>query len=477
MLLAQLLPLVPPPGVNSKGACYCQLCGARYKPSRRAETRPFQAGRVHTGCLADVLLHGTQAACLIKREDLQRSRRAAAAAALPPLSRPSSPVDMELDSAPPAPLVAALPAPPLTRLPTNAPSADHSTFFAEYGYALVRQWEGAADIARFFEQLQRPAAGAACVSTIAGDVQQVDLDKLLRTLKKNSERRLQLEAALVSWQAIARAVAAHVAAPQAAKHFVAPKLLVAAPGDGQQVPHWDNPDGYSLQAVRLSVILYCTHSNSTAMPTFPETTFPRDTYPHAASFAPEEEQNRLLLQQHGARLQPAEPFLQPSHFHHVSVQPGDIMIFSQRTPHFGVANVAAQPRIVLFSMLSDTQAESGVDQDGYQVTCARAAARSPMRSRSHSALPVACRCAAAVPLDLRRACARLSLAPVRSLARRPSPPRPPRPPARRRAGLGHRDSHHARASGRVRPAGWADEAGVVDAAGISTRSRAARRAS
>ena len=66
------------------------------------------------------------------------------------------------------------------------------------------------------------------------------------------------------------------------------------------------------------------------------------------------------------------PLLSREYFHSVAAHPGDVMIFSQRVPHFGTQNPAGHDRQALFSMYSPS---ADPDQDERQVRlahCARA---------------------------------------------------------------------------------------------------------
>jgi len=141
--------------------------------------------------------------------------------------------------------------------------------------------------------------------------------------------------------------------PKVKLKHVAPKLLVAPPGHGLQAVHWDAHNGLWDKVQRFSVVFYLTAgAQTTALPRWP-----------AAAFQP--------IEYDQPSLQSFAPLLSREYFHSVAAFPGDVMIFSQRVPHFGTANPAAHPRQALFSMFSPYASPS---QDAAQVRpiCTRA---------------------------------------------------------------------------------------------------------
>lgn len=128
---------------------------------------------------------------------------------------------------------------------------------------------------------------------------------------------------------------------------LAPSLLVAQPGLGLQGIHCDDFSAWTPaeDLRRLTVVLYCGDSLSTAMPRFSRAAFCPDMTckPSKQKFV---------------------RFLSPRWFHTVPVEAGDMLIFRQCVPHYGPLNVATQPRMGCFSMLSPSKDE---DQDDVQV--------------------------------------------------------------------------------------------------------------
>lgn len=126
---------------------------------------------------------------------------------------------------------------------------------------------------------------------------------------------------------------------------LAQKMLAAPSGKGLQAIHWDALNGPWDAVHRTSVVFYTTDgAQTTAMPRWPWAQFqPADTKESKKAFA---------------------WMLSRDYFHSVPAHPGDIMIFSQRVPHYGTPNPTAKPRQALFSMFSPFDDES---QDARQV--------------------------------------------------------------------------------------------------------------
>ena len=92
---------------------------------------------------------------------------------------------------------------------------------------------------------------------IPGHVQQVDVSTSLH------------DSALThQWHQLIISTANSLSIDTTDKHIVCPKLLIAHPGDGQQAVHWDDHRHIQSQQ-KLTCLLYCTHTYSTAMPRFP----------------------------------------------------------------------------------------------------------------------------------------------------------------------------------------------------------------
>jgi hypothetical protein len=67
------------------------------------------------------------------------------------------------------------------------------------------------------------------------------------------------------WEKTVRAVLAEHGIGYGHLHFVAPKLLSASPGKGEQPPHWDNSE---CSGQYYTAVLYLADTHSTCMPRF-----------------------------------------------------------------------------------------------------------------------------------------------------------------------------------------------------------------
>jgi hypothetical protein len=198
---------------------------------------------------------------------------------------------------------------------------DHPRLMFElFGFALLRATSASAGLAWRLMQL-RPMAPI----EIAGRVNQQDL-----TQHAEFQRDGQL---FHQWEEILHASAKCLGVATAPLHVVAPKQLVAEMDKGQQAIHWDSYEGHLTANEKLSCIMYCSSgSHSTAMPRF--------------------QPQHLRPGRNPAAMRAAAYLLDPEWYHSVPVMPGDIMIFRQSIPHFGVRNRALSSRVALFSMLS-----------------------------------------------------------------------------------------------------------------------------
>ncbi len=124
------------------------------------------------------------------------------------------------------------------------------------------------------------------------------------------------------------------------------KALTAAPGQGGQVVHWDCARQRQAHT-KYTVLLVCSlgHS-STALPTFGVNA--------AFSFSHDKKVMRSVAH-----------LLDPSEYVSEITYPGEIIIFRQSTPHFGVENTCQQgDRVMLFAVLSPSRRQG---QDKEQV--------------------------------------------------------------------------------------------------------------
>ena len=265
------------------------------------------------------------------------------AAPLPP-SPPSASASASSSGAGPAapagPPLAFLSAEPLVSL-----AADPVACWQLHQYALFRAGDLSRELAASLLVLMGAWPRTRLTKVIAGDVRQFDLATWAAFEKSQLKPDLN---------ALFRSLLDQlgVVAPEA---HAAPKLLAAPPGRGLQAVHFDAFNGPWLEVEKITVVLYLTDgAQTTAVPRWP-----------ASAFQPREDS--------AASMRACAPLLSREFFHSVAAHPGDVMIFSQRVPHFGTQNPAGHDRQALFSMYSPS---ADPDQDDRQVRlahCARAA--------------------------------------------------------------------------------------------------------
>lgn len=119
------------------------------------------------------------------------------------------------------------------------------------------------------------------------------------------------------------------------------KILETPPSAGKQAIHFDA--GEAGNSSTITILLFCSDTVSTMMPRFPKQSCPFPL-PSPASQA----KNRSFL-------------LSEGFFHNVPCHTGDMLVFTQDTPHFAPLNEALKARIVLFDML-------GITYDGTRPT-------------------------------------------------------------------------------------------------------------
>ena len=295
------------PPSNSMSTSNCVLCHNRIPLKPTKDTRPHNGGRAHQHCI---------------KADQRRSC----------VKRAISP-SLQLNDGrhvPPQPTAAAATAAssPILDETTTASTGTEATRHSldVYGYARVRSTETSRHVAWDVMRLC-PSHRAKGSTTISGKVKQIDL-----TIQTDSGA--ELHALVPRWVELIHNTAASLGIAHERLHAVDPKLLVAFPGLGHQAVHWDCArDEFSAQ--KYSFILYCSAgSYSTALPKFPA-------------------DNDLSFSSDRAKMQKVAHLLGPDNYESLPVLPGDIVVFRQSTPHFGVANVCKQAdRVVLFGMLS-----------------------------------------------------------------------------------------------------------------------------
>jgi hypothetical protein len=210
--------------------------------------------------------------------------------------------------------------------------------FTKFGYVRVPATDASRLLAWKMMSIDRGAPSSQAVDVISGNVRQYDLTATTRV-----ER---FKEAVDEWSRIVKELADSVDIDTKSLHVVDPKLLVARPKEGLQPVHFDCART-SLSSNLYSAILYCSNGClSTALPKFPA--------------------NDLLSYSHiPAEMQSVAHLLERDQYESLPVQVGDMVLFRQSTPHFGVQNDCARDnRIVLFSILSHS---SAANQDAGQV--------------------------------------------------------------------------------------------------------------
>ncbi len=196
----------------------------------------------------------------------------------------------------------------------------------EYGYALIRKTPESESFSWDLSQVHELDTMCNPPQTlISGNVTQIDTSQI-SCFAKNFETR---------WTELIRSTLSKLLLPNIEDmRLIAPKFLSVVKGQGEQPIHWDSPKGYAERDnLKLSIVLYCSSgASSTAMPRFPSKVMEID----------ENDTHKLKLH---------APLLDPKYFHSVPVFSGDIMVFYQKIPHYGVQNNSIQKRMVLFTMI------------------------------------------------------------------------------------------------------------------------------
>ena len=148
------------------------------------------------------------------------------------------------------------------------------------------------------------------------------------------------------WPLVARAASTAAGLPWR-RYLVSVKIMVAQPGQPAQEIHWDGVLGANGDK-KYSVLLYCTDTQSTAVPVF--------TNEHSLStpHLPAVKRRKLfsLLEK-------------PKNYCTTPVVAGELLVMKQSVPHYAPEHpsAATAERVVLFDMLS---ASKDVEQDEYQ---------------------------------------------------------------------------------------------------------------
>ena len=196
--------------------------------------------------------------------------------------------------------------------------------FLLYGYCLIRADSSRRDLALLLGAL-RAAIDAAKITKINGNVDMLDVSD------PANSARVEL---LKLWDDAVLALVDQLGQPASARHVSARSLLAAEPGRGRQVLHFDGWEGPDIAPDTLSVLTFCSNpATSTFLPRF-----------SLAHFQPN--------MSDPASMQDFSYLLEPQWYYSVAVQPGDMLIFSQRIPHWGPENTASVPRLAAFCQVS-----------------------------------------------------------------------------------------------------------------------------
>lgn len=163
--------------------------------------------------------------------------------------------------------------------------------------------------------------------------------------QKELVRMPGFEAITAEWTEVVKDTAVQAGVDDVESLFVVDhKMLTAAPTQGAQAVHWDCAREEAA-AEKYTCLLVCSLGHrSTALPNF------------AAS-------DDLSFSNDPEKMKSVAHLLAPSMYTSQELQPGDVIIFRQSTPHFGVANTCAVgDRVLLFAVLSPSDA-AGQDQE------------------------------------------------------------------------------------------------------------------
>lgn len=264
--------------------------------------------------------------------NVEREARAVAAAAAAPLT------DQSLD--------ALLLPTELTSAPLVALADNPRAMFHHYGYALLPATPLSTAFAASLDKWYTKQAKGSLFApeeqiVIAGDVKQFDMMKLLGEWND----KFNVDRVAVSDEMMKDVGLSRKKRPYA----VAPKLLVASPGKGEQMPHMDSFGAWTKRHIISTLVIVSEEEvDSTALPRFPQSLYTFD------SPTPEIDDLSAYRAYHDEK----------AWYHTVKVRRGDRLIFRHSVPHYGTTNpLARQPRIVFFQIRSDVDDE---DQDNAQ---------------------------------------------------------------------------------------------------------------
>lgn len=271
----------------------CQICQIGIRSRERTRPHHETGGRAHTRCQRRVVRAASSTMAASKKS--RGVKRSA----------PSQSVDEE-DRASPA-----------RRLLLQ---------FMMFGYARIPASLASQELAWTISSLNHALRGG---TRISGGVRQVDLERALQ--------QQQLAEIMEEWTALVKATALSLGIDAAAEMFVVDtKVLIAAPGVGQQAVHFDSARARA-SAEKYSCILFCSNgTHSTALPRFPSNP-------------------KLSFSDNKKQMASVASLLHASQYESLPAMPGDIIFFRHSTPHYGVRNEGKKgDRLVLFSILSSS---------------------------------------------------------------------------------------------------------------------------
>lgn len=227
--------------------------------------------------------------------------------------------------------------PLLDYLPDDLPTAPLDALtpritLEHYGFALVRS---DAERSSFASQIRRlPYHSDSSPDTIGGDVIQHDLSDA-HFAAFNQAHKDGGESLCGKYERIMRGVLNELGIANTSLFFLNPKLLVARASIGEQAIHTDSYKGMHAPPTVITVVMYVSEGHmSTAVPRLPW----------------------LAMEGALGDLKEAARLWDKTMFHSVPVHPGDVLVFYQRLPHYGVRNQHPDgaDRLALFSMFSDS---------------------------------------------------------------------------------------------------------------------------
>lgn len=223
--------------------------------------------------------------------------------------------------------------------------------FAQYDFALLPGTHESRSIAWLSNQMEYAAEQS---DTIAGGTMQFDLAPPSSGLHQNMT---------VRWDAEVRNAMLQLGFSEEqlkAMEVVTPKLLVSAPGKGEQLVHWDDTEP---SADKITILLAVSNGvHSTFLPRFAREQLQPIVLPKAEDGVTEDE-----IEAARAQMRKNAYLLDKSFYHNIPMLPGDMLVLRHTVSHYAPPNTLkgalASPRVMLFSMLAS---DLNPAQDKYQ---------------------------------------------------------------------------------------------------------------